>query len=164
MMRLKYRFLLAALLGLSAVAIAAAGNLMSVQIKKGYLRSAPSFLGKAVAALDYAEQVSVLEKREAWLKVRASASGAEGWLHASALTARKIILKPGTGDVAQSASSDELALAGKGFNRQVEGEFKAKNPQIDYTWINRMEQALVSEADMERFLQEGGLSPNGVLK
>jgi hypothetical protein len=137
---------------------------MSIQIKKGQLRTTPSFLGKIVAELNYADQVAVLEKKESWLKVRAAVKNAEGWLHASALTSKKIILKPGATDVAQAASSDELALAGKGFSKQVEGEFQSKNPQLDYAWINRMEQMVVSQNQIEQFLVDGKLSPKGGIK
>ena len=63
---------------------ALADNLMSIQIKNGHLRATPSFLGKIVAELNYAEQVTVLEKKDAWLKVRTSVKNAEGWLHSSA--------------------------------------------------------------------------------
>ena len=163
MNRYRNAFAVAMVICLAATA-AAAYNLMSIQIKKGQLRTTPSFLGKIVAELNYAEQVAVLEKKEAWIKVRASAKNVEGWLHASALTSKKIILKAGAADVAQAASSDELALAGKGFSEQVEGEFKNRNPQLDYTWINQMEQMVVSQVQMEQFLKDGKLSPKGGIK
>lgn len=147
-----------------AATAAAAANLMSIQIKKGQLRATPSFLGKIVAELNYAEQVAVLEKTEAWIKVRSSEKNAAGWLHSSALTSKKIILKPGAADVSQAASSSELALAGKGFNEQVEEEFKTKNPQLDYALINRMEQMVVAQDQIEQFLIEGKLSPKGGIK
>ncbi|MEW6670804.1 MAG: SH3 domain-containing protein [Thermodesulfobacteriota bacterium] len=147
-----------------AASIAAADNLMSIQIKKGQLRTTPSFLGKIVAELSYAERVAVLEQKDSWIKVRASAINAEGWLHASALTSKTIVLKPGAADVAQSAGSDELALAGKGFSKQVEGEFKTRNPQLDYTAINQMEQMVVSQEQIEQFLKDGRLSPKGGIK
>ena len=137
---------------------------MSIQVKKGHLRSIPSFLGKIVAALDYGDRVAVLEKRDPWLKVQSFEKKSAGWLHDSALTSKKIVLKPGAADVEQAATSDELALAGKGFNQQVEGEFKAKNPHLDYSLINAMEQVVVSQAQIEQFIQEGDLSPKGVIK
>jgi len=140
---------------------ALADNLMSIQIKKGHLRTTPSFLGKIIAELNYGDRVSVIETKDPWLKVRSYAKNAEGWLHHSALTSKKIILKPGANDVAQAASSDELALAGKGFSKQVEGEFKTKNPQLDYTWVNRMEQMVVSQEQIEQFLKDGKLAPEG---
>jgi len=147
-----------------AATFAAADNSMSIQIKKGQLRTTPSFLGKITAELSYGDRVAVIETKDPWLKVRAYAKNVEGWLHNSALTSKKIILKPGANDVAQAASSDELALAGKGFSQQVEGEFKTKNPQLDYTWVNRMEQMVVSQDQIEQFLKDGKLSPEGGIK
>lgn len=144
--------------------IAAADSLMSIQIKKAQLRVTPSFLGKIATELRYADRVSVLEKKDAWIKVRPAAVNVEGWLHASALTSKKIVLKPGAADVAQAASSDELALAGKGFSKQVEGEFQTKNPRLDYTWINRMEQMVASQDQINRFLKDGKLSFEGGIK
>jgi hypothetical protein len=147
-----------------AATIAVADNLMSIQIKKAQLRNGPSFLGKIVAELNYAEPVTVLQKTDPWLKVRSSVKNVEGWLHASALTSKTIILKPGAADVSQAASSDELALAGKGLSEQVEGEFKTRNPQLDYTWINQMEQMVVSQEQMEQFLKDGKLTPQGGIR
>ena len=90
-----------------------------------------------------------------------SEGAAEGWIHASALTPKKIVLRAGAEDVEAAASSDELALAGKGFNQQVESEFRAKNPNLDFTWIDEMETYVVSENEMKQFLKEGELSPEG---
>ena len=147
-----------------STAFASTNNLMSLQVKKGHLRSMPSFLGEIVAALDYGDRVEVIEERKPWLKVQSIEKKNTGWLHDSALTYRKIVLNPGAADVEQAATSDELALAGKGFNKQVEGEFKAKNPHLDYSLIDSMEQVVVSQAQIEQFIQEGELSPKGVIK
>ena len=160
MNRCKNAWAIAMVISLAA-SIAAAGSLMSVQIKTGQLRTTPSFLGKITTALNYGDRVAVLENKDPWLKVRAYSKNAEGWLHASALTSKKIILNPGADDVAQSASSDELALAGKGFSKQVEGEFQAKNPRLDYAWINRMEQMVISQDQIKQFLKDGRVSPEG---
>ncbi|MBT3311663.1 MAG: SH3 domain-containing protein [Desulfobacteraceae bacterium] len=141
---------------------AAASNLMSVQVKKGHLRYMPSFLGKIIVALDYGDRVAVLEKKGSWIKVQSFGKNTAGWLHSSALTSTKIVLQSGAEDVELSATSDELALAGKGFNKKVEGKFKSKNPHLDYTLINKMEQVIVSQAQIEQFLKDGELSPKGV--
>lgn len=160
MNRCRYRWAVAVFLCL-AVSAGAADSLMSIQIKAAQVRATPSFLGKITAALNYGDRVAAIATKDAWVKVRVSARNMEGWLHNSALTSKKIILKPGAADVDQFAGSDELALAGKGFSNQVEGEFKSRNPQLDYAWINRMEQVVVSQAQMEQFLKDGLLSPPG---
>ena len=63
--------------------------------------------------------------------------------------------------VATGASGDELALAGKGFNSDVEAAFKAGNKEIDFTWVNRMEKMKVSPAAVEKFLRQGQVSAPG---
>ncbi|UCD31824.1 MAG: SH3 domain-containing protein [Desulfobacterales bacterium] len=162
MVKLKTSILMFLLIGLTALAAFAVGkSMMSIQVKKGELRLAPSFLGKIVAQLYYGDRVYVLENKGSWSKVGLSAGAAEGWIHASALTPKVIVLKAGAKDVEAAASGDELALAGKGFNQQVESEFRAKNPNLDFTWIDKMETYVVSEQEMKRFLKKGELSPEG---
>lgn len=136
----------------------AAGALMSIQVKNGHVRTQPSFLGKVVTVLSYGDQVAVLEESGSWKKV-AVPNSKGGWMHASALTTRKILLRPGAADVEKAATSDELALAGKGFNKEVEDSFKAKNPKVDFSQIDRMEGITVSQPQITAFVREGGLTP-----
>ncbi len=144
-----------------AAAFAVGQKMMSVQVKKGEVRLTPSFLGKIVARLSYGDRVDVLGEKGSWTRIGLPGSSASGWIHSSVLTRKKIVLKAGAQNVQTAASSDELALAGKGFNQQVESEFKAKNPNLDFTWIDRMEKFVVSEKQIKRFIEEGGLSPEG---
>ena len=152
-------FLLICLSGFAAFAVGT--NMMSVQVKTGELRLTPSFLGKIISRLYYGDRVYVMEEKGSWLRVGMSAGAAEGWIHASALTPKKIVLQAGAKDVEAAASGDELALAGKGFNQQVESEFRAKNPNLDFSWVDEMERYVVSEKQMKQFLKEGSLSPEG---
>ena len=140
---------------------AAEQKMMSIQVKKGEIRSTPSFLGIIVARVSYGDRVYVREERGPWVRVGLSGNSNEGWIHTSVLTPKKIVLNPGAKDVQTSASSDELALAGKGFNKQVENEFKGKNPIINYAWIDKMEKFVVSQKRIKRFLKEGERSPEG---
>lgn len=138
---------------------------MSVQVKVGELRATPSFLGKIVGRVAYGDRVAVLENRQPWIQVQAAGAGAvSGWIHQSALTPDRIVLKAGSTDVQQTASGDELALAGKGFNEQVEESFKAKNPKVDFTWIDKMETFVVSDDQMRIFLEQGEIQPKAGAK
>jgi Bacterial SH3 domain len=162
MVNLKTSFMIFLLIGLSAFpAFAVEQKMMSVQVKKGEIRSTPSFLGGIVARVSYGDRVNVLEEKGPWVKVAIPERNKEGWIHSSALTVKKIVFYAGAKDVQTSASSNELALAGKGFNKQVENEFKEKNPNINYAWIDRMEKFVVSEKEIKQFLKEGKLSPKG---
>jgi len=134
---------------------------MSVQVKNGQVRSTPTFLGKIVGTLSYGDRVNLMEEKKTWFRIAMPGAGISGWMHASSLTRKRIVLTAGAADVREAATSDELALAGKGFNQQVEGEFKTKNRQIDFTWIDQMEQYAVSQSQINRFIQYGGLRPLG---
>jgi hypothetical protein len=136
-------------------------KMMSVQVRKGDIRATPSFLGKILVRLNYGDQVMVLREQGRWNKITAADGSHQGWLHQSSLTPKKIILAAGAADVSKTASSEEVALAGRGFNQQVEDSFRARNRNIDFRWIDRMEQFVVSEADMRKFLKSGRLSPEG---
>ena len=136
-------------------------KLMSIQVKKGTVRSQPSFLGKVIAQLNYGDQFTVRTAKGPWYLIDGPGTNPDGWMHSSALSAKKIVLKPGASDVEQAASSDELTLAGKGFNQQVEKDFKSKNPNVDFSRIDKMEKMVVSQKQIQMFIKEGKLSPQG---
>jgi SH3-like domain-containing protein len=134
-------------------------KMMSVQVKQGEVRATPYFLGKIVATLSYGDRVEVLGSKESWLRVSTQGKGVTGWMHTSALSEKRIVLKAGGRDAQVAASGGELALAGKGFNADVEAEFKARNRNIDFSWIDRMQAMKVPPQRIAAFLQEGGLVP-----
>ena len=151
--------LIVGLLGLTV--LAGEQNKMSVQVKEGAVRSSPSFLAKIIAKLDYGDQVVVKEEKSSWSKIELTGVYSQGWIHSSALSSKKIIVNPGDTDVDQAASDDELTLAGRGFNQEVEQKFKSQNPDVDFTWIDRMEKMVVSQDQIQNFIQSGGLNPQG---
>ncbi len=134
---------------------------MSVQVKQSQVRTAPSFMARIIANLHYGDRVTVVSSQGTWTQVFMAAVGTKGWVHTSALTRKKIVLKAGAADVKKTATSDELALAGKGFNKKVEGEFKAKNRNLDFARIDQIEKMTVSQGDIQKFLKEGAVSPQG---
>lgn len=136
-------------------------KMMSIQVKNGDVRSSPSFMGKIVDQLKYGDQVAVQKVKGSWYFIDRPEGSTDGWMHSSALSVKKIVLNPGASDVEQAASSDEITLAGKGFNQQVENDFKSKNPQVDFAWINKMEKMTVSQNQIQAFIKEGQLSPKG---
>ncbi len=164
MIKFKTSLIIFLLICLNGFPVFAAGQkMMSIQVKKGEIRSTPSFLGNIVARLSYGDRVYVREEKGPWVRVGLQGNKNEGWIHNSALTSKKIEFHAGAANVQTSTSSDELALAGKGFSKQVENEFKEKNPNVNYAWIDRMEKFVVSETQIKRFLKEGKLSPKGGL-
>jgi hypothetical protein len=148
-------------LAMACVALAAsaawAAKEMSVQVREGQLRNRASFLGAVTGAVAYGDRVTVNQTQAGWSEVR-TASGATGWIHESALTPKRIVLGSGTDDARIGASGEEVALAGKGFNKEVEAEYKRQNAKIDYAWVDKMLQFKVPEAELVAFLKQGGLA------
>ena len=142
----------------ASVAIAASGS-MSVQVRQGAVRERPSFLAGIVTELPYGTRVEVTGTRGVWYSVE-TYSGSGGWMHKSALTRKKVTMRASGTFVDTAASRDELALAGKGFSNEVEAEFRARNRNLDFTWIDRMEKISVPPSEVSRFVKEGGLMFN----
>jgi hypothetical protein len=129
---------------------------MSVQVRETQVRGTPSFLGKIIAVLSYGDQVEIVEEAKGWFKITVPATGDAGWVSGSALSEKRIVLKSGAGDVSSTASSSEVALAGKGFNEQVEAQYRS-DTNLDYAWIDRMEDIAYPPDELIAFLAEGEL-------
>jgi hypothetical protein len=54
-------------------------------------------------------------------------------------------------------SANEVALAGKGFNQEVEDAYRNQG-NLNYADVDLVEAITVSEDDLRRFLEEGRLS------
>jgi hypothetical protein len=136
----------------------------TVTVKITQLRATPSYLGKVVGELKYGERVTLLDQPadapKDWLKVIGPDNKLQGWVNASSLTQKDIAVKSGSGTVSQSASSGDVALAGKGFNSDVEKQYK-ENEHLDYTWVDKMEAFQVLQQQVSLFLSQGGLSEPG---
>lgn len=147
---------LAVLLAISVSAAVTAS--MSVQVRRVKVRAKPSQLGRVVATVEYGTVVETGDLQRGWYPVTL-ADGTTGWLHESALSKKQIKMQAGTSDAATGVSSDEVALAGKGFNEQVESKLKADGT-LDYTWVDRMAAFAVSEEQIKEFRAAGHL-PGG---
>ncbi len=133
-------------------------KMMSITVKKAQIRTKPSFLGKIRYTLEYADRVEVFDESKGWFLIGISTEDERGWIHSSALVKKKIVLKATHSDLDTNASGSEVALAGKGFNSQVEAEYITQN-NVDYSWINIMETYEVDIEDAVLFLQEGEVYP-----
>lgn len=143
---------------LAAGAARAAGDAMSVQVQNGQIRATPTFLGAVVATLSYGARVEQTARQGDWIQVR-DARNRTGWMHESALTRKKLAATAGEGGARMGATSDELSLAGKGFNSDVESQFKSRNQNVDFTWVDRMEAMKVAPRDSAAFLSDGAVAP-----
>ena len=140
-----------------AVAFAGQSAVMSVQVREGTVRNTPTFLGKVLTKLDYGQKVNILEEKSPWAKISVTDQEQEGWMHTCALTTKEIKLKPGVSDVETGATVNEVALAGKGFDKVAEKKYQEDNPTVDFSWVNKMECFKVSQPQIQAFLTDGGV-------
>ena len=130
---------------------------MSVQVRDGQLRNRASFLGAVTGTVAYGDRVTVNQTQAGWCEV--SIAGKTGWIHESALTPKRVVLASGAGDArVQSVGSEEVALAGKGFSKEVEAEYKKQNQNVDYTWVDWMGKQKVPNEQLVQFLKQGELA------
>ena len=81
-------------------------------------------------------------------------------MHTSALTKKKLKLSAGEANASTTVSSEEQALAGKGFNSDVEAKFKENNAEIDFSWVDKMEKIKIKTSTLIKFLEQGDIKPS----
>jgi hypothetical protein len=154
----------ACLLLASTAAFAADQSQMSVQVQQVKVRATPSALGKIVGSLAYGDRVTILDQPagapQSWRKISMPEKSITGWVSLSALTEKEIKLQAGSEAAQTGASSGEVALAGKGFNEDVEKQYKSEG-NLDYTWVDRMATYNATDDQVAAFLQKGGLNTTG---
>jgi hypothetical protein len=79
-------------------------------------------------------------------------------LHASDVSTKSDVRLSGEG-VRESYSASEAAAARKGFNPQVERDYRANNPALAaaFAKVDQIQARKVDEQQVRAFLQEGGL-------
>lgn len=144
------------LLSLAVLAWAASGR-VTVVVEQAKVRKAKAFFAAPVATVKYKDTLSAGEPEDGWVPV--TVSGTKGWLHESAVGSKAGKLKGGW-DGSDEAGQDEVTLAGKGFNAEVEKAHRAGDAG-DYAAVDAMEKRSLSEAELLAFLRAGKTLPKG---
>lgn len=131
-----------------------------VKVQSTYVRKDPKFYSSPLATLAAGESVTQLSSQAGWFKVRTS-QGVEGWIHSSAVQTGKLKVASMDRSVQTAATADEVALAGKGFNKQVEDEYKSRNKGLNFGEVDRMLKIKVSPDELRQFLMDGKLAEFG---
>jgi uncharacterized protein YgiM (DUF1202 family) len=141
------------------VTVLVAETLM-IKVQSTHLRKEPKFYASTIAVLEAGEVVEKISTANGWYQVR-TAQGTVGWLHSSAVQTGSFNLAATDRTLEAKATADEIALAGKGFNKQVEESYKAKNSEANFAAVDRMLKIKVSRDQLLKFLKEGMLSIYG---
>jgi hypothetical protein len=154
---------------LAAVAVFAAVvlNDRSVVVTQTPVRDEPSYAGKILGndKLHYTDRVQVLElpTGSSWAKVRFAAKKLEGWVHLSTLSREgRLVIREGDEAVKTPPAGYEVALAGKGFNEEVEADTR-KDKTLNYAAVDDMMaySAKIPSVDVAAFITQGGLTVEG---
>jgi hypothetical protein len=130
----------------------AKGGTLYVAVKTVTLKSSTGFFASNKGTLNYGDAVTVLQVSGKFVEIRSVAnSSLTGWTASASLSAKQIV----AGNTS-SVSAKETALAGKGFNQEVENAYKSDG-KLNYADVDRVETVKVREADLLRFLDDGHL-------
>ena len=136
-----------------AIAQARPGGTMYVATRTLDLKSGTGFLASNTGSLNYGDRVTVVRADGRFVEVRSAENPSViGWVASANLSARPVI----SGDTA-TVSARETAMAGKGFNQEVETSYREQNRNLNYPDVDRVEGISVTEAELRRFLEEGRL-------
>jgi len=129
------------------------GDTLYVNVNSASLKSSTGFFASTTGTVNYGDQVRVAAINGKWAQVRTTAN-VTGWIATSSLTTKRISTQGNTAN----ASAREIALAGKGFSPEVEAEYKKEGGDLNYSAVDAMERAVVSEKDLLSFIEEGHLA------
>lgn len=129
------------------------GDKMYVSVEEAELKDGTSFFSKKIGSLLYGDEVIVLQEKGKWKEIQlAKNSSISGWVNTSSLTKKKIVVS----DSRVSASAEEIALAGKGFNAEIEEEYK-KQGNVNYEAVDKLEKNRIEFTRVLDFMRAGCL-------
>jgi len=130
------------------------GGTLYVAVRNLELKSGTGWFASTRSRLNYGERVTVIQVSGKFVEVRsASNSSQTGWTASSNLSARQVV----TGTTS-TATAREVALAGKGFNQEVEQSYRTQQRNLNYADVDRVETTTIDQTAFRRFLEEGRLS------
>lgn len=131
---------------------------MNVQVRDVIVRKAPNYTATSAGRLSYGDQVNVSGEEGNWYRI----DSPSGWLPKSALTKGKVKVNPDQKFSGTAAKHDEVALAGKGFNPQIEAAYKKSNKDLAaaFAVVDRIETFGATDGELKSFRMTGKLHTN----
>ncbi|MHB9073631.1 MAG: SH3 domain-containing protein [Desulfobaccales bacterium] len=142
------------------------GEVLKVAQPNQSLYPDPDFASTPVASVPAGAEVNVETQAGDWYKVEYQ--GKSGWLNRQAFGGKPQAAGSGsgfslpgllTGKPVKETSSDEVALAGKGFTPEVENSYRSKHPEMNFAQVDKIESITVPPAKLQAFIKEGDLKP-----
>ena len=145
-------FLLGMFVSSALFAQVRAGSPAWVAVRQAAVRTSTWFFAGTRGNLAMGDQVAVLRLNGNWVEIRSTANPSlTGWVSIGNLSHRTIVAEGTT------TTAREVALAGKGFDRDVENAFRAVE-DLNFDDVDRMEAVFVSSDELFRFMNDGRLN------
>lgn len=134
--------------------LAASAETVRVTTRENAVRGECRFFAPVKLKVSLGDELAVKGRKGDWILV--SAKGTSGCIHKSAVEERSFA-SAGRGASTGGASSDEVSLAGKGFNPQVEAGYRKSGKNLNYAAVDEISRYMVNEKTLEDFVLKGGL-------
>lgn len=138
----------------SLFSLPATAETVQVTTRENAVRSDCRFFAPVKLKVSLGDRLSVSGRKGDWYLV--SAKGVNGCIHKSAVEERTFSAS-GRGAASGGTSADEVSLAGKGFNPQVEAGYRKSGKDLNYAAVDEIVKFTVSEKSLESFVLQGGL-------
>lgn len=135
------------------------GDPLIVTKKTTKMRKAKRLYAPGVQDLVEGDKVALVKREGSWCLV--TYQEAEGWLHESDLTAKLDVKLSGEG-VREDYTAAETSAARKGFNKDIEANYKNKRGLgAAYRIVDAIQARILDEALLVEFMKEGKLIEGG---
>ncbi len=131
-------------------------RVVTVRVLRAKLMKKPRFIGSAVTNLSRGARLKVIATKGQWFQVESKRGG--GWIHKGQIVGKDVKLSSKPGSSGSNASREEVELAGRGFTPEVEREYKQRNPRLDFSHVDAIENTSVDSAELESFIRDGELA------
>jgi hypothetical protein len=127
----------------------------TVITKENAIRESCRFFSPVKATVHYNDVLEVVSQEGDWFQVKFK--GIQGCIHKSAIEKKSFSFSNLVGSK-KSASGEEVALAGKGFNPQVEAAYRGQNPNLKFGEVDSIVGYKISENKLREFIKSGKLN------
>jgi hypothetical protein len=128
----------------------------TVQVKEIEIKSSPDYMSKPIGKLTYGAKVEISGTEGNWYRITTP----PGYIPKNVVGRSAKSIDASKGYAASGVTHDETALAGKGFNPQVEGQYKKSSASLAaaYSQVDRVERMTVSDSALRSFIAKGKLN------
>lgn len=132
-------------------AICFAEKKVYVKTKNADLLKKKTTLAGVTTKVSYGAELIVMEESDGWFYVQLSGKkNIKGWIKETKTTSRKLSTRT-------SANAKEIALAGKGFNAEIENLY-ANSGNGNYDAVDEIEKTEVKSDKINTFIEKGMLN------